>query len=184
MMIRWPRFNIYLLVGLAMVLSCGCQSANAKRKKVTCTLRVHGETRADASGKSSTVEIFRAQPFAITIDKSAFLTESNVKEAKVVDSMGGFSLQLKFDRKGTWLLEQLTAGLRGKHIAIFAEFMPTPEDKLGVGRWLAAPLIKARITDGVLTFTPDTSREEADQIALGLNNVAKKLETGKHESTD
>jgi hypothetical protein len=27
----------------------------------------------------------------------------------------------------------------------------------------------------VLTFTPDASREETEQIVLGLNNVAKKV---------
>ena len=41
------------------------------------------------------------------------------------------------------------------------------------GRWLAAPLITHRIGDGVLAFTPDMSRAEADQFVLGLNNVAQ-----------
>jgi murein DD-endopeptidase MepM/ murein hydrolase activator NlpD len=41
------------------------------------------------------------------------------------------------------------------------------------GRWLAAPIITRRISNGVLVFTPDCSREEADQLVLGLNNVAK-----------
>jgi hypothetical protein len=27
-----------------------------------------------------------------------------------------------------------------------------------------------------LTFTPDATREEADQIVLGLNNVAEKIQ--------
>jgi hypothetical protein len=39
-----------------------------------------------------------------------------------------------------------------------------------------------RITDGVLVFTPDTTREEAENIALGLNNVAKSL--GKAPKSD
>jgi hypothetical protein len=43
-------------------------------------------------------------------------------------------------------------------------------------RWLAAPVIPRRISNGVLTFTPDASREEADLIAIGLNNVAKKVQ--------
>jgi hypothetical protein len=44
-------------------------------------------------------------------------------------------------------------------------------------RWLAAPVISHRIGDGVLVFTPDATREEAEEIALGLNNVAKKTHT-------
>ena len=42
-------------------------------------------------------------------------------------------------------------------------------------RWLAAPVISHRISDGVLVFTPDATREEAEEIALGLNNVSKKV---------
>ena len=42
-------------------------------------------------------------------------------------------------------------------------------------RWLAAPRISQRIKDGVLVFTPDATREEAERIVRGLNNVAIKL---------
>ena len=44
--------------------------------------------------------------------------------------------------------------------------------------WLAAPMTNKRISDGVLVFTPDASREEADRIVLGLNNVAKEAQKG------
>jgi hypothetical protein len=40
-------------------------------------------------------------------------------------------------------------------------------------RWLAAPLISHRIANGVLAFTPDCSREEADQLVQGLNEASK-----------
>jgi len=43
-------------------------------------------------------------------------------------------------------------------------------------RWLAAPVISRRIPDGVLVFTPDASRAEADDIVLGLNNIAREVE--------
>jgi hypothetical protein len=46
-------------------------------------------------------------------------------------------------------------------------------DKPAIGRWLAAPLISHRMADGVLAFTPDLSRPEADQLVLGLNHVAE-----------
>ena len=57
--------------------------------------------------------------------------------------------------------------------------MGTALSQLNAGRWLAAPLVQTHITDGLLVFTPDATREEADQIAAGLNTVAKKLQTGK-----
>jgi hypothetical protein len=67
-------------------------------------------------------------------------------------------------------LEQFTAGNPGKHLVIFGQWGKTVAD----GRWLAAPLITRRIPDGVLAFTPDASRAEADQLVLGLNPKAKK----------
>ena len=42
-------------------------------------------------------------------------------------------------------------------------------------RWLAAPMISRRISDGVLAFTPDCDHEEAAQLVLELNNTAKEL---------
>jgi len=42
-------------------------------------------------------------------------------------------------------------------------------------RWLAAPLISRRVDNGILTFTPDCDRNDADQIVLGLNATAKAL---------
>jgi len=113
---------------------------------------------------------------SVTVEKSPFLTEGEVSEAKVVEVMGGFTLRVQFDRQGTWLLEQYSSANRGKRFAIFSQFVSAPDTKLNEGRWLAAPKISKRITDGALIFTPDTTREEAQQIALGLNNVAKKVQ--------
>ena len=42
-------------------------------------------------------------------------------------------------------------------------------------RWLAAPVISRRIGNGVLVFTADCERDEADQLVLGLNNVSKQI---------
>lgn len=180
MISRLPRFNIYFfgLLAFSMVLA-GCKSTETKPKKVLAALRLHAEMNPDPSGKTEKIQVFRAEPFWLTINKEPFLNEAFIKEAKVIEVMGGFALQLQFDRKGSWLLEESTASLRGKHIAIFSQFHNPGEDKLNAGRWIAAPLVQARITDGLFTFTPDASRQEADLIATGLNNVAKQLETGK-----
>jgi hypothetical protein len=42
-------------------------------------------------------------------------------------------------------------------------------------RWIAAPKMQYRITNGLFVFTPDTTHEEAERIVRGLNNVAKKI---------
>ena len=82
---------------------------------------------------------------------------------------------MQFDRHGSWLLEQYSTQNLGRHFAIFSQFAAPPDQKLNQGRWLAAPKLTQRITNGVLTFAPDATREEAEQIVVGLNNVAKKL---------
>ncbi len=179
MKIRWISFNIYLLAVLALPFICGCASEESKHKKVFSTLRVHFEGRRDVAGRSEEVTIGRDHPVKLIVEKAPFLNEGFVKQAKVIDVMGGFVLQLQFDRDGSMLLEQYTTANPGRHLAIFAQFMMPPEEKLNAGRWLAAPRISGRITDGLLRFTPDASREEVDQIVLGLNNIAKKLETGQ-----
>ena len=55
---------------------------------------------------------------------------------------------------------------------IFCQF----GEKLGKARWLAAPVISRRNSNGLLVFTPDADREEAAEIELGLNNLARKTQ--------
>jgi len=175
-MIGWRRFNLYLVLALGLVLVCGCHTAEGKRKHVLSTLRLHQEVNADASGRSQQVHVYRDHPVAFIVDHAPFLTESNVKEAKIIEAVGGFALSIQFDRQGSWLLEQYTAANKSQHIAVFSQFDNPNEENLNTGRWLAAPLIQNHITDGLLIFTPDANRQEAEQIALGLNNVARKVQ--------
>ena len=179
MMNRWTRFNINLAAAVGLGLFCGCQTEKSKEQKPLSTLHLHQETHADAMGRTEDAMVFRAQPVKIVINKEPFLTEANVKQAKVVDTPGGFALSIEFDRQGAWLLEQYTAAMKGKHIVVYCQFMAEYEHKLNTGRWLAAPLIQNHIADGVFIFTPDASREETERIAKGLNDVASKLQTGQ-----
>jgi hypothetical protein len=179
MKIRWRRFNIYLVTAMSALLLWGCETESSKRKHPVASLRLHQEIRPNTAGTSEEVSVFREHPVRLVVDKTPFLTEANVKEAKVLDSVGGFVLSVEFDKKGTWLLEQFSSATRGKHIVIFSQFANTNESKINSGRWLAAPRMKSTISDGLITFTPDASREETQQIAKGLNEVAKRLETGK-----
>ena len=71
------------------------------------------------------------------------------------------------------MLEQGTIGNRGRKIAIFCRSGKDMKEF----RWLAAPAITHRISDGVFIFTPDASRGEAEEIVAGLNNVSKKMHT-------
>lgn len=171
-MVIWStRFNIYLLCLALLAPAAGCRSPESRREKQLATFRVHLEVNPDGNGLSEPVPIYRANPTAVNVDRGPVLTEGNVAEAGVsLDTLGGFALQVQLNPRGTLLLEQYTAMNPGKRLAIFAEF----GEKLEEHRWLAAPIIARRISNGLLTFTPDATRDEAEQIARGLNNVAIK----------
>lgn len=166
MKIRVDRFNLYLLSTLALLLIAGCETT---KKKETATLKFHLEVNPDGSDRSKPVPIYRASPIHVNVESRAFLDEGHIVEAAVIDdSFGGFMIKVKFDRKGTWLLEQYSTASRGKRVAIFSQF--------GEARWLGAPILSKHIADGVFAFTPDATREEAERIARGLNEIAKKLQ--------
>ena len=105
------------------------------------------------------------------MDREPFLFENNITAAKVVEERGGFEIELQFDQKGTWLLEQYTTANKTRRVAVFAIF--------GESRWLAAPLITRRVSDGKFTFSPDATREESERIVRGLNRVAWLFEHGR-----
>ena len=128
-------------------------------------------------GTSKTVSVLRADPVLVNIVTEPILTEANIIAAKLMDAPGGFAVEVKFDESGSWTLEQYSAANPGKHFAIFGQW----GDKLANGRWLAAPLITRRIANGMLVFTPDASREEAEQLVIGLNIAAKKIRQRKVE---
>ncbi|MBC8097449.1 MAG: hypothetical protein H7Y43_16715 [Akkermansiaceae bacterium] len=172
MIIGRSRFNIYLICTL-LAVTVGCQSPEKKqarkKEKQVSTLAIHLEAVQDSMDFSRSIQIFREKPLVVNIDKAAFLTESEVAEAKIVPERDGWSLLIKFNQRGTWLLEQYTTTNPGRHMAIFSTF---GEDKKEA-RWLSAPLIHKRISNGILTFTPDATREESEQLVFGLNNLVK-----------
>jgi hypothetical protein len=174
MLIRWFRFNIYLAMIVALALGSGCRTAEGKRKRALTHMTFHMEANPGSPGKTEQASVFRESPARFTVQAEPFLTEANILAAQVIDqASGGFSLAIQFDRQGTWLLESESVANRSRHYVVRCQWGEAPEWNLNTGRWLAAPEIARRITDGVLIFTPDTTREEAAQIALGLNNVIK-----------
>jgi len=166
MKIGFWAFNTYLL--LLAGLMPGCQTD--KKDKELSTLRIHIETNPDGTGRNMPVTIGRSDPFEVTVESAPFITEAHVDNASVIDGLGGFQIMVHLNREGTWLLEQYSLASREKHAAIFSNF--------GEARWLAAPNLTHRISDGVLVFTPDATREEAERIVRGINNIAKQFKKG------
>lgn len=176
---RTFKLFFWAVLGLTGLMAGGCHSTpeHSSKKKDTeiATIRVHVEVDMP-SDRSQVIEIPREDPIKFNVEKAPFLTEANIRGARVYDTLGGFALRLQFDRQGALLLEQYSGGNRGRHLAIMSQFANATNNKVPVQRWLAAPKIYQRIADGVIAFTPDASREEAYQIAVGLSNVAAKHE--------
>jgi hypothetical protein len=167
------RFNIYLALVVLLGLACGCQTT---KKTQTAALRIHISISPDPVGTSQTISVLRSNPVLITIKREPILTEANIIQAKVIDNIGGFALEIKFDENGTWLLEQYSAANPGGNFVIWGQWSEKAVDS----RWLAAPIITRRIGNGVLSFNVDmSSREEAEQFVRGLNEAAKEI----HKST-
>jgi hypothetical protein len=163
------RFSIIFLLAAVLAGFVGCKSPESEKKKELTTLRIHVQASNDGAQSADVVPVFRENPVLVKIERAPFLSEANVASAAVVDDLGGFALRVQFERRGRWLLEQYTTLNKGRHLAIYSQFGTTPNQT----RWLAAPRVTQRIADGVLVFTPDATREEADRIVRGLNNLVR-----------
>ena len=166
MKFRITAFNIYLLA-LICAWAAGCHSMERKQKNKLSTLRLHLEVNRDGTERNERVPIFRENPVWVNVEKKPFLTEADLVEAKLIEELDAFSIQLRFDRRGRMLLENVSATNNQKHYAIYSQF-PEP-------RWLGAPKFTRRIAEGTITFVPDATREEAARIVRGLNEVAKEV---------
>jgi len=168
------RFNLYFCLLAALMLASGCATGK-KADKQLAALRLHLESNANVPGTSQTVSVLRASPIAVTIATQPVLTEANIIAAVLLDTPGGSAVEVKFDEMGTLTLEQYTSAYAGKHFVIFGQWGEKGQE----GRWLAVPVISGRIANGVLSFTADATRDEAKQLVLGLNNVAKQVAKGQ-----
>ena len=178
------RFNLFLAALALAGLLAGCKAMNElgfKKDEPQGALRVHIELAPNnvttSSETAETVTVLRTDPVNVTIDKDPVLTENNLMAAKVVKTPDAPAIELRFDQNGTWILEQYSAANPRRHFVIYAQWGKDMKD----GRWIAAPLITRRINDGILSFTPDMSTNETDQLITGLNNVIKQFQTSPAE---
>lgn len=169
MKFRVVCFNLYLAIACLLAVT-GCASGGKKKKeKEATTISLHLEARPDGTDKTAAVPIYREKPVYVTIIKEPFLDEGAIDSARVVDEPGGlFHLELKFDWRGTMILDGITTDNHNRRVAVLAAFGNGP-------RWIAAPIIRQRMGNGTFSFTPDATREEAERIVRGLKNIATEL---------
>src|SRR5687768_14371837 len=167
---RWNINAIFCALALVCLLSA-CQTTEEKKAAKEQTIfKIHLERVADNKSDQSDVPVYRQRPTYIHIDTKEILNNYDIVNASVVDVPGGFGIRLVFNDHGSRVLENITARNAGKRLVIYAAW---PEV-----RWLAAPRITSRIGNAELVFTPDATREEAEQIVKGANNVASKMAEG------
>jgi uncharacterized lipoprotein NlpE involved in copper resistance len=170
MNIRAGRFNIILAVLLCPLVACETpEKKKEDPKKEAAMIRFFLESNPDETGRTMQVPVYRRRPMLVTVQRDPVLDEGYLEHAEVVDAddMGGLAIKLTFNADGTRRLDAVTIEHRGFHFAIEAVW--TEE------RFIAAPLITKRISNGEFVFTPDASREEAERIVLGLKHVIERL---------
>lgn len=170
--------NSFLSLIAVLALS-GCASTKSELedgkapKDAASIVRFFAESNMNPDWRARKVQVIRNSPVEIIISSEAFLDERDVTRARVVETPGGFAIAIEFTSHGLMALNMETSTLRGRRVVIYSRWN---EKKVAVERWLAAPQILRPIENGVIVFTPDCSREEADLFVLGLNEVAIKLE--------
>lgn len=161
---------INIILAFCSLALFGCKTAEQRKQaKQGAFLRFHLEINPDGTPYNGPVTVYRADPIIVNVEASAALDEAMMKEVSLVDAdrMGGFAVKVTFNEEGTRKLDSLTIQYRGRRLAVHAGWTEM--------RWLAAPMINKRISNGVFIFTPDASREESERIVAGLKNVIKKL---------
>jgi hypothetical protein len=164
-------FNL-VLMGFWLGASLVAPEAEASEKKkdkpkAIERIRVHVESRRDLKERTLPAVVGRSNPSEYWIEKLPILNEIHLDRAVFHEELGGFAVELQFDSMGTKLLESHSSAAAGRHLVVATEID-------GETRWLAAPLMRKRLGDGRLVFSPDASREETERMVKDLNAAVKK----------
>jgi len=179
------------------------QATGSKKEQSTIRLYIEGQ-KADQTTAGTVLVTRGKIPFTIQRDPfldEGDLAKASIIDDPGGD--GGYSIQLTFNDHGTLLLDMYTADNKGKHIIVFSHFPkpgykapkttkkpgdsddsdlvepgptqpPADTNTFRQSGWLAAVLVRDRISNGIFRFTPDASREEGNRIVRGLRNVMGK----------
>ena len=190
---RRGSFNLFL--GLATLVLCwgvhGATPEEMQREKELepkkkleakqmAQIRVYREV-TDFSGRASELgtlgvnkaTVGRTDPVEMTVQRDAVLDERDVKRATLVEQRDqSYSIAVEFVQRGSMVLHMNSVAAKGQRLVIAARW----SDGTNVfNRWIAAPLQRRALDQGVIVFTPDMSHEESVIFVRGLNNVAIKL---------
>jgi hypothetical protein len=180
MRIQSGCINLFFGLFLWLCLGAGCatgddssgsnkdskEKKDEKPEKQATTIEFRSETESVGMG-TGRIKVFRAHPVTLNVERNAFVDGGFVEEARVIDGIAGPLIYVRFNTAGALRLQMATVTKPGRRMAIYSRWTE--------GRWLAAPLMSRPVENGEVVFTPDATREEAERIVRGLNNVAIKL---------
>ena len=95
------------------------------------------------------------------------LTEHDLIAIETVSTTSGLQLKLKFDLHGSYVLEQLTGGNRGKYVAVVINARP-----------VAAILLREVSRNGELSFLTNLSDEQTKAVVAALQESVHAGERG------
>ncbi len=191
---RRSSFNLFLSLA-ALILCWGVHGATPEEKKLEkdleqkkkleakqmAQIRIYREV-IEFSGRASELGtlgvnkaiVGRSDPVEMTVQREAVLDERDVKRATFVEQRDqSFSIAVDFVQRGSMVLHMNSVAAKGQRLVIAARWSNGTNV---FNRWIAAPLMRRALDQGVIVFTPDMSREESVLFVRGLNNVAVKLE--------
>ena len=194
MRIAFHTFNSFFLTGILALLLCGpeIRGAEAESPKPTEAkaskpkkkpdpygiLRLYLEANEDSN--SAKAQVIRRLPQTYPVQQAPFIDERDIVRALVVEAPdGGFMIQVELTQPhGRQALEMGTVSSLGRHLLIFGQWT-TETDTKPEERWLAAPVVRNVLRTGMIVFSADMDREEADRFVEGINRVAVKLKNQK-----
>ena len=87
--------------------------------------------------------------------------------------LGVLTMEVRFSSRGTAEMQRITAKYQEQRL-FFVVAQPHPDDKKKlVSRCLGVVFVNQTIAPGAVKFTPDANREEAIEIANGLQKALK-----------
>lgn len=140
----------------------------AKKPKPLERLRVHLESRHDLAERSLLAQLGTDESLKFSVERLPILNEVHVEAAALIDEPGGaYQMQIRFNSMGSKLLEGYSASATGRHLLLMTDID-------GEARWIGAPLIRRRIADGIIAFSPTVSRDIVERLVFGLNDAIRK----------
>ena len=179
MKISFVRFNTFLCAASILAAAAGCQTKSGDKdakdkpdKKEATVIELHMEADVESIRDTMPVPVGRDNPITVEVEKDPFMDGEFLDNAEVVEEPDGlFSIRLKFDWQGASLLNAETARNPGRRVAVFCQFGKGKEKNF----YIASPKIQRPISNGIFTFAPAVTHDEAERIVRGLNNVAKQV---------